>query len=486
VLGKYGPLDHRLADEQQTFARPLRSLLQRAAVTCDGGRTLVEVAVLMRSQGVGSIVVVDAQAHPVGIVTSHDMVRVAAENGGARRVDEIMSSDPVSLPAHALAYEAAVTMTARRIRHILVMDEGRLIGVVSERDLFSLQRLGLGEISMELRLAGDLAVLGALAAEIRKLTHRLVEQGVAPEQLMLFVSVLNDRLSQRVIEIVRKRHDLERISWCWLAFGSEGRFEQTLATDQDNGLIFAAHEGAALPQVRARLLAFAREVNEALDACGFPLCKGNIMASIPALCLSREEWQAKMSGWIEISMPKALLDAAICFDFRALYGDASLAAALREWVNARVRRQPAFLRHMAQAALEARPALNRLGGFATGDPPNAPGTLNLKLQGARIFIDAARIYALASGVPHTNTADRLRAVRDAQAMSETDAVAATDAFYLVQGLRLQNQVSRQTGEPEAANCIAPERLSRISQAALKEALRTAKDLQNRLALDYQL
>jgi CBS domain-containing protein len=397
-----------------------------------------------------------------------------------------MSSDPVSLPAHALAYEAAVTMTARHIRHILVMDEGRLIGVVSERDLFSLQRLGLGEITMELRLASDLKVLSALAAEIRGLTARLVGQGVAPEQLTLFVSVLNDRLSQRVIEIVRKRHDLERISWCWLAFGSEGRLEQTLSTDQDNGLIFAAHEGAAPAQVRARMLPFAREVNEALDASGFPLCKGNIMASNPALCLSREEWQAKMSGWIEVSMPKALLDAAICFDFRALYGDASLAVSLREWVSARVKAQPAFLRHMAEAALQARPALNRLGGFATGDPPNAPGTLNLKLQGARIFIDAARIYALARGVPHTNTAERLRAVRDALGMSEPDAAAAAEAFYLVQGLRLQSQVSRQIGEPETANCIAPEGLSRISQAALKEALRTAKDLQSRLALDYQL
>ena len=486
MLERYGSLDRRLADEQQTFARSLRSLVQRAAVTCEASRTLAEVAALMRSQGVGSVVVVDAQGRPLGIVTSHDMVRVAAEEGGGRPVAEIMSSDPVSLPAHALAYEAAVAMTARHIRHILVMDEGRLIGVVSERDLFSLQRLGLGEITMELRLAGDLKVLSALASEIRKLTLRLVEKGVGPEQLMLFVSVLNDRLSQRVIEIVRKRHDLERISWCWLAFGSEGRLEQTLATDQDNGLIFAAHEGIDPSQVRARLLGFAREVNEALDASGFPLCKGNVMASNPALCLSAEEWRAKMSSWIEVSMPKALLDAAICFDFRALYGDASLVASLREWVSARVKAQPAFLRHMAEAALQARPALNRMGGFATKDVKGAPGSINLKLQGARIFVDAARIYALAQGVTQTNTADRLRSVRGALGMNEADAAAAVEAFFLVQRLRLRNQVMQREGDPEAANRVAPDQLNRIEQAGLKEALRTAKDLQSRLALDYQL
>ena len=84
--------------------------------------------------------------------------------------------------------------------------------------------------------------------------------------------MLNDRLCQRVLEIERKNHRWERISWCWLAFGSEGRFEQTFSTDQDNGLVFAAHDGEPADAVRARLLPFAKAVNEALDACGFPVC----------------------------------------------------------------------------------------------------------------------------------------------------------------------------------------------------------------------
>jgi CBS domain-containing protein len=486
VLAKHGPLDRRLAEEQQTFARPLRSLLRRPAVTCARTRTLSEVAALMRVQGVGSVVVVDAQARPVGIVTSHDMIRVAAESAGGRQVAEIMSPDPVSLPAHALAYEAAVTMTARRIRHVLVMDEGQLIGVVSERDLFSLQRLGLGEISMELRLAGDLAVLAALAGEIRGLATRLVEQGVAAEQLTHFVSVLNDRLSQRVIEIVRKRHDLEHLSWCWLAFGSEGRFEQTLATDQDNGLVFVAHEGAAAGRARARILPFAREVNEALDACGFPLCSGNIMASNPELCLSLEEWQRKMAGWIEVSMPKALLEAAICFDFRDLYGDASLVVSLREWVAVRVKAHPTFLRHMAEAALQARPALGVLAGFATGDGPDGADTVNLKLHGIRPFVDAARVYALAFGLPQTGTAERLRAAVAGLRMQPPEMAAIVDAFFFIQRLRLRIQAQPGIQSRESANRINPRTLNDFERRGLKEALRQARKLQQRLALDYNL
>lgn len=481
MLEKYARLEQRLAAEQQTYARPLGALVERAPVTCAAGLSLGEVAALMRRERVGSVVVVDEDGRPAGIVTSHDMVRVVAEDRRAAPVAEVMSRGPLALPAHAFAYEAALAMAARGIRHVLVMEEGRLAGVVSERDLFSLQRLGLGEITMELRLAADIPALAALSAEIRRLAALLLEQGVAAEQLTRFVSVLNDRLSQRAIEIVRKRHDLERIRWCWLAFGSEGRFEQTLATDQDNGLIFAVHDGSAPEAARARLLPFAREVNEALDACGFPLCKGNVMASNPELCLSLEEWQRKMAGWIEVSMPKALMDAAIFFDFRALHGDAALVVALRERVLARVRGHPAFLRQMAEAALQARPALGRFGGFATEDVPGAPDSINLKLQGARIFVDAARVLALAKGLPQTGTAERLRA---ALGERSPECAAALGAFYLIQRLRLLAQLAGGAGEN--ANRVAPERLDRVTQAALREALYVAKDLQSRLALDYQL
>jgi hypothetical protein len=159
-------------------------------------------------------------------------------------VSGVMTREPLSLPEHTPSYEAALLMIEHRIRHVLVTEEERLIGVVSERDLFSLQRLGLGELTMEIRLARDIDTLAELATRVRRLTRLLVEEGVAAERLTLFVSVLNDRISERIIELVRKRHAWDRIGWCWLAFGSEGRLEQTFATDQDNGLVFVAHDGA--------------------------------------------------------------------------------------------------------------------------------------------------------------------------------------------------------------------------------------------------
>ena len=482
--GRYAHLERRIADEQQTFARPLRSLLRGAAVTCDEARPVAEVAALMRAKGVGSVIVLDGAKRPVGIVTSHDLVSALADGAGAQSVAERMTRAPRALPAHAFAYEAALLMSSQCIRHVLVTDQGQLLGVVSERDLFSLQRLGLGEMTMEIQLAQEIDVLAQIAADIRKLTAGLVERGVAAEQLMSLVSVLNDRLSHRVIEIVRKGHDLERISWCWLALGSEGRLEQTFSSDQDNGLLFTAHDDAPPARVRERLLPFAREVNQALDRCGFPLCKGNVMASNPALCLSLQEWRTKVAGWIEAPLPQALLDAAICFDFRPLYGDDSLPDQLRGWVHELTRQHPRFLRAMAQNALQSQPALGRLGGFATSDVPGAGGTIDLKAQGARIFVDAARIFSLALAIPSTGTAQRLRAARTPLGMSEAETAAAVGAFFAIQAARMRLQAShRGTG---LQNRVDPALLGRLDATLLKESLRVSRELQERLALDYQL
>lgn len=479
-------LSQRLAGEQQALTLPLRALVRKEPIVCGEESSVREAAAIMHAHGVGSVIAVDAESRPLGIFSERDLLDAIARNEDGRRVGEVMTREPLSLPAHAFAYEAALLMIGKGIRHLLVTEEGKLIGVVSERDLFSLQRLGLGELTTEIRLAADVAVLKGIAGEIRKLTRLLVEQGVAAEQLTLYVSVLNDRLCQRVIEVVRKRFELEQMSWCWLAFGSEGRLEQTFSTDQDNGIIFAAHGELTPADARARLLPFALAVNQALDECGYRWCKGNVMASNPELCLSAEEWRAKMLGWLASWEPQALLDASIYFDFRPLYGDATLAQELRDWVLDRTPAYPAFLRQMAQNAVLARPALAAMRGFVTEDVPGAPHSIDLKRFGVRLFVDAARIYALARGLPQTNTVDRLRAAVAGVRMSAADAGAVIAAFLFVQQLRLRHQASQESLSDETANRIDPDKLNELERDALKGAFRLARKLQQRLSLDYQI
>jgi CBS domain-containing protein len=482
-----GKPDRRLVGEQRTLAQPLRSLLRGGPLVCNEKDTVRTAVQRMREEHVGAIVVLDDRKRPTGIFTERDLVQVTLEQQLDAPLTAVMSKEPLSLPDHTPSYEAALLMIEHRIRHVLVSRNDQLVGVVSERDLFSLQRLGLGELTMETRLARDVATLAGLAGRVRQLTRILLEQGVAAEQLTLFVSVLNDRICERIIELVRKRHRWDRIGWCWLAFGSEGRLEQTFATDQDNGLVFVAHDDTGPAQVRVTLLPFAREVNEALDACGFPLCKGNVMASNPDLCLSMAEWKSKLEGWLANSDPKALLDAAICFDFRALYGDAGLASDLRRWFLDVTRKRPNFLRLMAENALQAKPPLARWRDFITEDAPNTPGTINLKMYGVRPFVDAARVYSLAHGLSQTNTAERLRGACSAGALPTDETQSMLAAFFFIQRIRLAHQAGFDSfAAHDEPNRIDPDKLNKLDRRSLKEAFRIARDLQARLAMDYQL
>ena len=480
------PRKHRLAGEQGTLAVAVRSLVRRAPIVCAERETVRRAVEIMHTEKIGAIVVVDDGQQPVGVFTERDLIGVALQDGLEQPLVAVMTRDPVTVPGHMPAYEVAVLMTEHRFRHALITEAGTLVGVVSERDLFALQRLGLSELTLEIRLARDVEAVARLADRVRQLIRLLVGQGVAAEHLTQYMSVLNDLVCQRIIDLVRKGYHWDRISWCWLAFGSEGRLEQTFATDQDNGLIFEAHAGAGVGSTRGQLLPFARAVNEALDECGYPLCPGGVMASNPEFCLSTSEWRAKLGGWVDESDPQALLRAAICLDFRALHGDARLATDLRDGFLGVARKRQTFLRLLAEQALQARPPLGRWRDFTTEDVPDAPGTMDLKRYGLSPFVDCARVLALANGVPYTSTAERLRGAATAGALTRARATASVAAFFFIQRIRLLHQARLEALTPERANRIDPEDLNELDRRTLKAAFRIGRDLQQRLALDYQL
>jgi CBS domain-containing protein len=226
-------------------------------------------------------------------------------------------------------------------------------------------------------------------------------------------------------------------------------------------------------------MAFAAEVNDSLAALGFPLCSGGVMARNAHMCLALDEWKARFLEWIAAPTPQALLQANILFDFRALYGDTTLAGRLREWLLGYTQGSQVFLRLLVQNALEATPPLGLLVAFTVDEEPPHRGTLDLKIRGTRIFVDAARAFALALGVAETGTAARLRVAGAKLGVPEKHVESTVDAFHFLQLLRLRQQdVAGERGIP---NRIDPDTLNEVDQRMLKEAFRQARKLQQRLA-----
>ncbi|MCY7386774.1 MAG: DUF294 nucleotidyltransferase-like domain-containing protein, partial [Burkholderiales bacterium] len=471
----------------------------RKPVTVTPDTPIRDVLKQMKTLRIGSVVVVatDAPGQPVGIFTERDVLdRIALDAiPQDAPIAQAMTPKPFTLPGHATLFDAAQAMARFRFRHVLVMEEERLIGVVSERDLFTLQRLSPGEIAKSIEQAESVEALAHASREVRRLAGVLLAQGVAAEQLTQFVTTLNDALAGRALALAAHENVPPPTPWCWIGLGSEGRMEQTLATDQDNALIFEPLDGESLSDTRTAFLRFADSANLILDRCGFPLCKGDILARNPKWCMSTSEWRKTFADWIATPHPEALLNAAIFFDFRPLAGDTTLAESLRHWLSQRVPSHATFFMLMAQNALQVRPPLGLLRDFVPDDR-ELEGTIDLKKYAARPFVDAARIFALKHGVSASNTADRIRLSAPRMHMHTDEAAAIIDAFHFIQLLRLSNQeetISRDSGIPTTTtrdgksafpNRINPDQLNELDRRILKEALRQARKLQSRLEMDF--
>jgi CBS domain-containing protein len=478
------------ATEGRGLGTPLAEVVRHQAETAPATQPIAEALERLEARRIGSLPVVDGDGRPLGIFTRQDVIGrvVLPRTPLDTPIGALMSAPAIALRDDATAADAATAMARHGIRHVVVVDaDGRVSGVVSERDLFALQRLSVRELTSAILRAPDVDALARIAADVRGLSHQLVAQGVASGPLTRLISSLNDRLAARVLDLVAARHDLAGLTTCWLALGSEGRGEQTIATDQDNGLVFATDVPGSNDAARARLLPFAREVNHALDACGFPLCKGDVMAMNPRWCLSLDEWRASFAQWIDRGDPQALLASAIFFDFRPLWGEASLARRLRDDITARAQANGRFRKQMSDNALRNRPPLGWFGALAGTEDAAGQATVDLKMGGSVLFVDAARLFALASGVTATSTVERLREAGAKRGVPADEVRGAIDAFEFVQLMRLRVQHRRlAAASPDDANpnVVALADLSELDRRILAEALRQAQRLQARLALDY--
>lgn len=460
---------------------PVASLLRRQPVWCGPATPVAEVLQTMREQHIGSMVIADDDGRPLGIFTLRDVLDRVVLEGDAMRaaIATHMSPHPVTAEMDSSAYQAALMMVRHGVSHVVLVRQGRLAGLISARDLFGLQGATLRHLSTSIRSASDSTQIEAYGRDIAVLARKMLAQGVATGPMSAFIASLNDLLTQRIVELEFRDSPAR---YCWILMGSEGRSEQTLVTDQDNGLIFSPAAGDSTEHTRRHLLTIAQRVNQGLARAGYQLCPGNIMAGNPQWCLTAEEWQAKFERWIDSGSPEALLHGSIFFDLRPLHGDLDLAHHLRQWLLQRASGNPRFLHQMAANALRNRPPLGLLRDFRLDDE----GLIDLKLNGTMPFVDAARIYSLAHAIDECNTTQRLNALESTLNISHDEVGAWVAAYQHIQGRRLLSQGEALAQNQRAGNRIDPLALNPFDRAVLRQAFQQAVRLQRRMALDYRV
>lgn len=470
------------------FTTPVGEIATKPAVTDSQEISIQDAARVMSEKNISSLVLLDENGVPAGIVTDRDLRSKVVVKGRDIKdpVAGIMSRSLVRVDARDYCFEALLKMIRYDIHHLLVVEGGSLKAVLTNHEFMLLQGTSPVSVVRDIESRQTVEDLKVAAARINKITSLLLKEGAKASNITRIISEINDRLVRRVLEIVTRRHGPAPLPWCWICFGSEGRKEQTFRTDQDNAIIHAdpanADEAVAAAAYFER---FTKDVAGSLVECGFPLCPADYMARNEKWRQPLKTWKEYFHKWITNPTQQAVLSSLIFFDFRPIHGDFSLAESLRDSLHSMLEDQKVFLGFMANTIIKNRPPIGFFKTFVVEKSGEHKDELNLKIKGVAPIVDIMRLFALEKGIRETSTLERLNALKGRHSMVGDDADEIEHAFEFIMLLRIHNQLEQMEAGRPADNFINPERLSGLEKRTMKEAFHLVSKMQDLIMERYK-
>lgn len=464
--------------------RRVGELISRDPVTVPKTTSVQEAAAIMSQAGISCLLVVEGE-ELCGIVTDRDLRSrvVAAGLDITQPVSAIMTTPPLSVDAGAWLFEAMLTMSRHNIHHLPVVRGARPVGVVTTTDLLRTQTRSVVFLASDIHRRTTPEGIRDTIAHIPDLVYELVEAGASARSVGNAITALADAATQRLIQLAEAELGPPPVPYCWIACGSQARFEQTAKSDQDNCLVIS---DAYRPEEHgAWFKEFATRVCMGLDTAGYVLCPGEMMAMTDQWRQPLAEWKRYFRRWIEQPQPKALMLSSVFFDMRPIAGDTGLFDELRAEVLKRAKGARIFLAHLTSNALTHQPPLGFFRNFVLISGGDHDKTLDLKHSGIVPIVDLARIYALDAGHPAVNTYERLEAAREAGKISKQGADDLLDALEFLGIVRLRHQARQIREGAKADNYVPPSELSGFERSHLKDAFAVVKSMQGAATTTYR-
>jgi CBS domain-containing protein len=456
---------------QPDLAVPVATLIRGPAVRVSKDATVGAAARLMAERSVSSVLV---DGEPPGILTDRDFRRrvLAAGRGPETPVLEVCSAPIKSVSAECPIYEAWRILLDAGHHHLPVHRDGDIIGVLSATDLLKCTAAGPVAVMKRVERLGGRDALPGYSVKVAEMASSLFNGGLEPTVIGGFVARLNDTLITRILRWAEAELGPPPTPYAWVVFGSEGRMEQMVLTDQDNALVW----GEDAPGAREYFVELARRAIADLQAAGFPLCPGGYMATSWHGGLAG--WEERFRGWLEKPTPQALLEASIFFDLRKVHGHLDVSR-LRA-VAARAAGARTFLSAMAKSAVTFRPP----GGLGLRLRSES-SQFDMKLKGISPIVFLARVYGLESSARTSNTLDRLRAAVEAGLIENDTCETLSEAYRFLLRVRLRTQIRAISEGRQPTNLVSLSDMSSMERSRLRDAFRAIEVWQERASYHFR-
>ncbi|HHU09615.1 MAG TPA: CBS domain-containing protein [Intrasporangiaceae bacterium] len=474
--------------KQRAFDRPERArtsdlidtevkdLVAREPITGAPSMTIAEAARIMRDNKVSSLPVLE-ENRLVGIITVRDLAgRVLAEEVSPQSpVAAVMTADPATLDSAARGSDLLRLMLERGISHVPVLDNGRLVGMVTTTDVARIQALSTDLLTHDIAVAESVADMVAVTKALPDLLVRLVEGHQPHATVTQRITDVADAVTRRLLALAEAEFGPAPVPYVWAACGSQGRREQTGVTDQDNGIII---DDAMAPEHDEYFSRLATFVSDGLNACGYVYCPGDMMATNPRWRQPVRVWRGYFDRWIHKPNPKAQMLASVMFDLRPIAGDSALFTELQHDTLRRAHGNSIFVAHMITNSLTHTPPLTMLRGISTPRSGEHKGTIDLKHGGVIPVVDLGRLYALRGRLAPVNTRERLLEAEQRGVISSDGGRDLVAAYDVIATIRLEHQARQIAAGEQISNYLDPKDLSQFEREHLREAFLVVRTMQS--------
>jgi CBS domain-containing protein len=449
------------------------------AVFIDGTASLEAAGRLMQERDNNALFVRDGER--IGVVTGMNLSKAVVLNDRplATEVRSICHFDVISIDQDDFIFEALILMTRHSLRRLAVKANESYVGVLEDIDILGLVAGNSQLIPGRIDRARSVADLAQAAQDIQRQVERLAGERVRVEAIAEITSDLNRRLVSRVFEFIAPPSI--RDNGCLIIMGSEGRGEQTVRTDQDNGLLLAK------PVPGTELAEFRRAFTDALEHFGFPPCRGNVMVRNPQWSQPVTDFIHQIKTWIMTPDEFSAMNLGIFFDAVGVTGYGELVQRTRAAMVEMMRSESAYLAQFARyidqfAGASAGMLTSFMASVGVGSD-----LIDIKKSGTFPIVHGIRTMSIEHAIMVTPTAERIGAlVADGVLGDELGRELAGALSYFME-IRLRAQLRAvKTGQHEMESIVRLSELSTADRDLLRDALRIVKQFREVVRYRYHL
>lgn len=492
-------VEQSMRDNDMMVTR-VRKLITRMPVMIEESASVQEAARLMTDNDVSSVLLLvqgndedsdhvftdteGRQWRLTGMVTDKDLREHIVAQGASTQtpIAEISHGKLITIQSDESVNEAMLVMLRKNIQRLPVLHRRRPVGVVHLSDIVRYETNSSVYLVSSIFSRSSVKSLARLAPDIRAAFVRLVDEGATSQMIGNAMSSAGRSLMRRLVELAEAEIGPPPIPYCFMVHGSLARNDQSVITDQDNAMVL--HDSFDPKQHDGYFKDLARMVSDGLDACGYPYCKGGIMATNAQWRQPLSRWKRYFEEWIEKPDPKRLLHSSIFFDLDAVHGEERFAEELQDLIARRAQESPLFLAALARNALSRTPPLGIFRTFVFEQDGKHNNRFNIKRRGVAPMTDVIRVHALGAGSRAQSSWERLDEIDKADALPAGQVDKLRYALEFISSVRMRHQAHEIRNDQAVDNSIDPEMVSAAERHNLKEAFQVLSNAQGFLRFRY--